>query len=150
MFRCAACGAFNRVREPRPSGNPECGRCHRVLDLSGAPQEVDGEALDRAVVSSPVPILLDLWAPWCAPCRAAAPILDAVGKARAGHLLVLKLNTDQNPRTASALRVQGIPTFVVFSGGREVTRRSGVLPKPELERWVSDAVAAQGSTGATA
>ncbi|AGC49050.1 thioredoxin [Myxococcus stipitatus DSM 14675] len=150
MFRCAACGAFNRVREPRPSGNPECGRCHRVLDLSGAPQEVDGEALDRAMLSSPVPILLDLWAPWCAPCRAAAPILDAVGRAQAGRLLVLKLNTDQNPRTASALRVQGIPTFVVFSGGREVARRSGVLPKADLERWVSGALAAPGSTGATA
>ncbi|MCP3062798.1 thioredoxin domain-containing protein [Myxococcus sp. K38C18041901] len=150
MFRCAACGAFNRVREPRPSGNPECGRCHRALDLSGAPQEVDGEGLDRAVLASPVPILLDLWAPWCAPCRAAAPILDAVGRAQAGRLLVLKLDTEQNPRSASALGVQGIPTFVVFQGGREVARRSGVMPKPELERWVAGATSAQGGAGVTA
>lgn len=150
MFRCAACGAFNRVREPRPAGAPECGRCHKALDLSGAPQEVDGEALDRAVLGAPVPVLLDLWAPWCAPCRVAGPILDEVGRAQAGRLLVLKLNTEQHPRPASALGVQGIPTFIIFSGGREVARRSGVLPRPELERWVSSATAGPPGAGATA
>ena len=63
MFRCPSCGAFNRVREPRPPGQPTCGRCQRGLDLSGAPQEVAGAALWQAVRASPVPILLDLWAP---------------------------------------------------------------------------------------
>jgi thioredoxin 2 len=139
MFRCVSCGAFNRVREPRPPGQPTCGRCQRPLDLSGAPQEVDGEALWRAVGASPVPILLDLWAPWCGPCRAAAPILADVGRAQAGRLLVLKLNTEEQPQTASRLGVRGIPTFVVFSGGREVARRSGLMPRPELERWALSA-----------
>jgi thioredoxin 2 len=97
---------------------------------------VDGEALWRAVRASPVPVLLDLWAPWCGPCRAATPILAAVGRARAGRLVVLKLNTEDQPEAASQLGVRGIPTFVVFSGGREVARRSGVMPQPEMERWV--------------
>ncbi|PTL83433.1 co-chaperone YbbN [Vitiosangium sp. GDMCC 1.1324] len=144
MFRCPSCGAFNRVREPPPPGQPTCGRCQRPLDLSGAPQEVDGEALWRAVSASPVPLLLDLWAPWCGPCRAAAPILEAVGRKQAGRLVILKLNTDANPQAASQLRVQGIPTFVVFSGGREVARRSGLLPQAELERWALSAAQGQG------
>lgn len=137
MFRCSSCGAFNRVREPRPAGEPTCGRCHRTLDVSGKPQEVDGEGLRRAVESSPVPVLVDLWAPWCAPCRAAAPIVESLGRAKAGRLLVLKLNTDENPQASGALGVRGIPTFVLFSGGHEVARRSGVMPLAELERWLA-------------
>jgi thioredoxin 2 len=139
MFRCASCGAFNRVPEPPPPGQPTCGRCQRTLDLSGAPQEVDGEALWRAVRASPVPVLLDLWAPWCGPCRAAAPILAAVGRAQAGRLVVLKLNTEEQPQAASQLGVRGIPTFVVFARGQEVARRSGLMPQPELEQWALSA-----------
>lgn len=143
MYRCPTCGAFNRVPATRPSGRPACGRCHGALDTSGKPQAVDGEGLARAVASSPVPVLVDVWAPWCGPCRVVAPVLESVGQSQAGRVIVLKLNSDEHPEAASRLNVRGIPTFVLYAHGREVARRSGAMPRAELERWLHEA---QGSS----
>lgn len=140
MFRCPSCGAFNRVAAGH-AGVPTCGRCKRDLDVSGAPQEVDAEGYARAVAASPVPVVVDFWAPWCGPCRAAAPILDQVGRAQAGRLVVLKVNTDEHPQPSAQLGIRGIPTFIVFRDGREVARQSGVLPAPAMARWVTSAAA---------
>jgi thioredoxin 2 len=140
MFRCAACGAFNRVGAAPPGTSaPVCGRCKRPLDVSGAPQEVDGEGLSRAVAGSPVPVLVDFWAPWCAPCRAAAPVFQQVGQAHAGRLVVLKLNTDAAPQASAAHGIRGIPTFILFRGGQELARQSGVMPLPQMQAWLKQA-----------
>lgn len=137
MFRCSSCGAFNRVPAQRPAGDPSCGKCHATLDLSGAPQEVDAQGFERAVASSPVPVVVDFWAPWCGPCRMAAPILEEVGRAQAGKALLLKVNTDEHPQPSARLGIRGIPTFIVFSEGQEKARQSGVLPAPAMHQWVA-------------
>ncbi|MEZ4220329.1 MAG: thioredoxin [Polyangiaceae bacterium] len=134
--RCKNCGAFNRV-PPSGGKTPVCGRCKQRLDTTGAPQEVNGEELARALDASPVPVLVDFWAPWCGPCRMAAPILDTIARSNAGRISVLKLNTDANQNAAARHGVQGIPLFVMFRGGREAARQTGLLPQPAFERWVA-------------
>ena len=139
MFRCPSCGAFNRVA-PGHAGTPTCGRCKRDLDVSGKPQEVDAESYTRAITNSPVPVVVDFWAPWCGPCRMAAPILEKVGHELAGKALVIKVNTDDHPQPSSQLGIRGIPTFIVFKDGREVARQSGVLPAQAMQQWVTASI----------
>ncbi len=139
VFRCAHCGAFNRVGLVAPGRQAVCGKCKQDLGTSGEPAHVDGAGLRRAVEASPVPVLVDFWAPWCAPCRAFAPVLEAYAREQAGQLVVLKLDTEANPAVGAELSIQAIPTLALFRGGREVQRASGALPLSELRRFVDAA-----------
>ena len=134
---CARCGALNRIGSAPPGLAPVCGKCKAGLDVSGEPRAVTGAQLDTAVRNSPVPVLVDFWAPWCGPCRTAAPIFADMGRRKAGELLVLKVNSDEEQETAARLGIRAIPTFVLFLGGQEIARHSGVMPAAEMERWVA-------------
>lgn len=139
VVRCPACGTANRIPRAklRQGLRPVCGRCKAPLagGAAGAgPVTVTDASFASTVAASALPVLLDLWAPWCGPCRTVGPIVDQVANERAGRVLVGKLNVDDNPMTASRFGVQSIPTLLILRGGREVDRIVGAVPKQEILR----------------
>lgn len=137
FLRCGSCGGFNRVKADKVDRSPTCGRCHTALDTSGHPIEVDDDLLARIVASSPVPVVVDFWAPWCAPCRMVAPHLEQLGKDHLGRLLVVKVNTDEHQRTAAALGVRGIPTLAIYKGGKLQKSQAGAMMGAQLQAYVA-------------
>ncbi len=109
-----------------------CGACKAELSPFDTPQEVNERELDEAVAHSSLPVLVDFWAPWCGPCRAVAPEIERLAGERQGQVLVLKVDTDRASGAAAKHRVQGIPTFVLFRGGREAKRAVGAMSASAL------------------
>ena len=94
-------------------------------------------AFDQDVLNSEVPVLVDFWAPWCGPCRAMAPTVDAIASKYAGKVKVGKMNTDDNPGTAMRFQIRGIPTLLLFKGGQVVEQRVGGMPKAEVVKMLA-------------
>jgi thioredoxin 2 len=113
---------------------PVCGRCKALLARPAAPVTVTDATFAAEVEQSPLPVVVDLWAAWCGPCRTLAPIIEELASEMAGRLRFAKLNVDENPTTASRFNVRSIPTLLVLRGGREVDRIIGVHPKAALAR----------------
>ena len=139
LIRCPSCGATNRVsqeaKEKIEGGlAPVCGRCKAPLSADNRPVTVTDATFSAEVERSPVPVLLDLWAPWCGPCRMIAPVLESLASEWAGRVRIAKLNVDENPATASRFNARSIPLLVVIKDGREVDRIIGVQPREEIER----------------
>ena len=135
-IRCPSCGAVNRVSMEKvmEGAAPVCGRCHAQLPVAARPITVTDANFSDEVERSPVPVLVDLWAPWCGPCRMIAPMIDQLAVEMAGRIRFAKLNVDENPRTAGRFHVDGIPTLLLMKGGREVDRIVGVQPAAVLKR----------------
>jgi len=96
--------------------------------------EVNGNNFQKEVLESSIPVLVDLWAPWCMPCRMISPIVEELGNDNQGKLKVCKLNTDENQNIAARYGIQGIPTLLFFKDGQEVDRIVGVTPKPIIQQ----------------
>jgi thioredoxin 2 len=147
LVRCPNCGATNRVPLEKLAGGqqPVCGRCKTPLavgaDDVARPMTVTDATFATEVERSPIPVLLDAWAPWCGPCRMISPVVDQLAAELAGRARVAKLNVDENPVTANRLNVRSIPMLLVFKGGREVDRIVGVQAKAEIARRVERAIA---------
>jgi thioredoxin 2 len=147
LITCGSCGATNRVPAAKLAEGlkPVCGRCKQPLsaDAAAAPLTVTDATFAAEVERSPLPVLVDAWAPWCQPCLMIAPAIEQLAAELAGRVRVAKLNVDENPATASRFDVRSIPTMLVMVAGREVDRIVGAQPKAairqRLERAVSQA-----------
>jgi thioredoxin 2 len=133
IVSCPSCGKRNRV--PRSSsGVPRCGVCHAPLPWL---VEADEGSFDEIVRTARLLVLVDIWAPWCGPCRMVSPIVERMAREAAGRLQVVKVNADEAPGVASRFRVQGIPTLLLLRDGKEVARQVGALPEADLRAWLA-------------
>ncbi len=143
VISCPACGAKNRVPAERLDQGlqPVCGRCKAPLALTNGPFTVTDATFSEEVEHSSLPVLVDMWAPWCGPCRFLAPVVEQLAGELAGRVRVAKLDVDENPVTASRFGIQSIPALVVFKGGREAGRIVGAQPKSEILRQLERLIA---------
>jgi len=143
LMRCGHCGADNRVPSAKLAQGlrPRCGRCKAPLGASAGPMTVTDASFLADVERSPLPVLVDAWAPWCGPCRAVAPVIEELAQELAGRVRVAKLNVDENPATAARFDVRSIPTMLVMKGGREIGRIVGAQSKETLRARLESAIA---------
>lgn len=136
--RCQFCETWNRIDASRAASGPKCGKCAKPILLE-RPVTLTDETFARTISESDVPVAVDFYADWCGPCRMMAPAVDALASHLQGKALIAKLNTDQSSRTAQSFGIRGIPTTIVFKGGREIARQSGALPLEGLKQLVARA-----------
>ena len=131
---CPHCSQRNRVPPGKAGQSPSCGKCQQPL--LDAPIAAGQRTFGDLITQSDLPILVDFWAPWCAPCRGFSPTFKAAAGRYAGKALFVKVDTEAEPALGQQFSIRSIPTLAAFSGGREISRVSGALPAAELDRLV--------------
>jgi thioredoxin 2 len=136
VIACPNCGRRNRVPAVGESV-PKCGNCHNLLPwVADAGDDDFAEVAER----SPVPVVVDLWATWCGPCRMVSPALEQLATERAGDIKLVKVEIDAAPRLAQRFEVRAVPTLLVMRDGEVVARQAGAAPVPALRSWLDQAL----------
>ena len=139
MLRCSFCEALNRLQLDSMGDQLECGECARPI-LIDRPVKKSQDDFETTVLSAGVPVLVDFYADWCAPCKMVAPMLDEIAREQIGNMLVTKVDTDAAPDIAMTYEIRSIPTLIIFRGGEEIARSVGF--EPELVRDLVERVVA--------
>ena len=136
LIRCRNCGRRNRV-PAAAAGIPRCGNCHQPLPWIA---EADDTTFAEVAEAASIPVVVDLWAPWCGPCRMVSPALEEVAATLAGRVKLVKVNVDSSPQIQERFGVRAIPTLIVLRQGQVGARRSGAAPAADLRAWVESAI----------
>ncbi len=132
---CTKCGAPNRVAAGKSLSSGKCGKCSQPL-ATQTPVEIDGAMLEKLRSRDTGAFVLDVWAPWCGPCRMMAPAYEAAAGRFADHVRFFKLNSDQNQDAAGKLGIRGIPTLIAWRDGELIANQPGAQSGEALSRWI--------------
>ncbi|NIO47853.1 MAG: thioredoxin fold domain-containing protein [Candidatus Aminicenantes bacterium] len=137
---CPNCGSTNNYPLGLSGKKVVCGRCKYPLPEPGSVLEFSAGPASSFLQNSKLPILVDFFSPTCAPCHMMHPVVESFAKRRAGEIMVVRINVDQQPQVAAEFRVQAVPTFVIFHKGYERSRTSGALSEADFALWVASKV----------
>jgi len=131
---CVHCNAVNRIPDEQDAATGKCGKCGAAL-FDGQPADLPATSLERQIARSDIPVLVDVWAPWCGPCRVMGPQFAAAAERAEPAMRFVKLNSDDNQDWSARAGIRGIPTMILFAGGKEKGRVSGAMSSGDILAW---------------
>ena len=135
IYTCPHCHSKNKVPEDKNSQQAKCGVCHNPI-IAAKVAEVDAGNFDKHLTQDGMPIVVDFWASWCAPCQAMAPIYKQLSDELKSEIQFIKVDTDVEQRLAGQYQIRGLPTFVIYHQGKELARVAGAMAKQDFKTWI--------------